>query len=205
VRLFYKSGNRVFLCLHSSSSSRKFCWVSLDPFRHKYSSCLQPGRSVCTVSLSVCPLLIVANVYSWPAAVGVRALPPPSRRVSIASLNSVQHRAHPTVFNSEHSKFACTVSFVRERRNAYSIFQTVFEAKFNLWNQHYVNCHKNTIGTESPTCFGTVWVPSLGDRHFFNSIIKGAFPLWWRSRNAETCRKLCVCFVHIAVYVSLLW
>ena len=154
---------------------------------------------------SVCPLLIVGNIYSWPAAVGVRALPPPSRRVSIASLNSVQHRAHPTVFNSEHSKSACTVTFVRERRNACSMHQTVSDAKFNLWNQPSINCNMNTIGTQSSTCFGTAWVLSLWDRHFFNSIINGAFPLWWRSRNAETCRRFCVCCVHIAAYASLVW
>jgi hypothetical protein len=47
--------------------------VSRNPFGRRYFSCLQPGRFVCTVFH-----LIFGNIYSWPAAVSVPALPSPT-------------------------------------------------------------------------------------------------------------------------------
>jgi len=75
---------------------------------------------------SVSPHLIVGNIYSWPAAVGLLVLPSPARRVSIASLNSVQHRADPNIFNSESSKFASSVTLARERRTTCSSIHTMY-------------------------------------------------------------------------------
>jgi len=46
-------------------------------------------------------------------------------------------------------------------------------------------------------------VMGLFEGHNFITCIRT--PWWWHSRSSETCRRLCIYWIHISVHASLVW
>jgi len=120
--------------------------------------------------------------------------------VSTASLNSVQHRAHPNVFNSEHSQFASTVTFVRERRTTRSIIHTLYvdlpsmmQIQFMKPTLHELQYeHKrHTVSYMFRHCLSAIiWGSALLQLHH-----QCGFPSWWHQEMPK----------HVADCVSVMF
>ena len=75
----------------------------------------------------------------------------------------------------------CVCVYIYIHTNTWCIWYIIEQRswEFNLSNQSYMHWNVNTIGTQSPTCFGTSSVPSCTIRAILKNVeFDGCIPSW---------------------------